>query len=88
MSWLIRAGMYLLSGFTIWSFVQNPNAAVPDARLALDQFNSMVLGVCAGLSNYTGVDVSLIRLIFALAAFYRGFGAVIYILAFLIMPVA
>jgi len=87
MVWLIRTGMYLLSGFTIWSFVQNPGL-VSDNYLALDQINSMVLGVCAGVSNYIGIDVSLIRLVFALSALYRGVGAVLYVLAFLILPVS
>jgi phage shock protein PspC (stress-responsive transcriptional regulator) len=88
MLWLIRGGMYLLSGFTIWHFVQNPNLAAAGGHLALDQVNSMVLGVCAGVSNYTGIDVSLIRLTFALAALYRGIGVVLYLLAFLILPVS
>jgi len=46
----------------------------------------MIFGVCAGFSNYFGIDVTLIRLVWALAAFYRGIGIGLYILAFLIMP--
>lgn len=91
MLWLIRAGAYLLSGVTIWQFAHNPNLAGSGnfpGHLALDQANGMILGVCAGFSNYTGIDVSLIRLIFALAIFYRGVGAALYILAFLILPVS
>ncbi|SCM82482.1 Phage shock protein C [uncultured Sporomusa sp.] len=89
MIWLIRAGAYLFSGLTIWQFVQGagtPDAAGIHRHLALDQSQGMVLGVCAGFSAYTGLDVSLIRLAWALAVLYRGAGLVLYILAFLIMP--
>ncbi|BBB90700.1 MAG TPA: PspC domain-containing protein [Methylomusa anaerophila] len=89
MGWLIRAGVYLLSGFTIWQFVQGPaDVAGLHKHLSLDQVHGMVLGVCAGISNYTGIDVSLIRLVWALSVFYRGIGIALYILAFLIMPVS
>ena len=90
MLWLFRLGMYLASGFTIWQFVHNPDAAASNfaGHLALDQLHGMVFGVCAGLSNYLGVDVSLIRLLFAMAALYKGVGVAVYILAFLILPVS
>lgn len=86
---LVRIGAYLLSGLTIWQFVDGGTAGniFPLARhLALDTPHGMFLGVCAGVSNYTGVDVTLIRLIWAVSSFYRGFGIGLYILAFVIMP--
>lgn len=91
MLWLIRAGAYLFSGLTIWQFIQG--SGIPDVsgihrHLALDQIHGMVFGVCAGFSTYTGVDVTLIRLAWALSVLYRGAGLVLYILAFLIMPVS
>jgi len=86
---LVRMGAYLLSGLTIWQFVDGGTVGsmLPLAKhLALDTSHGMFLGVCAGVSNYTGVDVTLIRLIWAASTFYRGFGIGLYILAFVIMP--
>ncbi|QDR83018.1 PspC domain-containing protein [Sporomusa termitida] len=91
MIWLIRAGAYLFSGLTVWQFIQGagaPESAGIHQQLALDQQHGMVLGVCAGFSAYTGLDVTLIRLAWALSVLYRGAGIVLYILAFLIMPVS
>jgi phage shock protein C len=36
-------------------------------RLTLDKANKKILGVCAGLANWTGIDAMIIRLIFAVA---------------------
>ena len=91
MLWLIRAGAYLFSGLTIWQFVQGagtPGVAEIQRHLALDQVHGMVFGVCAGFSTYTGLDVTLIRLAWALSVLYRGAGLILYILAFLVMPVS
>ena len=51
------------------------------ARLTLDKTNKKVLGVCAGLANWAGIDAMIIRLIFAVATVV-GFGSpvLIYIL--------
>lgn len=88
--WLIRMAAYAVSGFTIWQFVQGgaPDAATLGRHMALDQVHSMFLGVCAGISNYTGIDVSLLRMIFVAAACYKGIGIALYVLAFLILPVS
>lgn len=86
---LVRIGAYLLSGLTVWQFVDGGAASnmLPMAKhLALDAPHGMFLGVCAGVSNYTGVDVTLIRLVWAASSFYRGLGIGLYILAFVIMP--
>ncbi|WP_425059327.1 hypothetical protein SCACP_40110 [Sporomusa carbonis] len=91
MIWLIRAGAYLFSGLTIWQFIQGagaPETVGIHKHLALDQSHGMILGVCAGFSSYTGLDVTLIRLAWALSVLYRGAGIALYILAFLIMPVS
>ncbi len=89
MFWLIRVGAYLLSGAVMWHFVQagaGTEGLFQGRRLALDADNGLVFGVCAGLARFTGFDVTLIRLGWALAAFYRGVGLALYILAFLLMP--
>lgn len=65
-----------------------PDVGVLNKHLALDQAHGMVFGVCAGFSAYTGLDVTLIRLAWALSVLYRGAGLALYILAFVIMPVS
>lgn len=87
---IIRIGAYLLSGLTIWQFFQSGGSGtgiLPLAKhLALDPSHGMIFGVCAGVSNYIGIDVTLVRLLWAFTALYRGVGLGLYILAFLIMP--
>jgi len=87
---LIRVGAYLLSAATIWQFFQGDtggmNALSLHKQLALDPSHGMIFGVCAGFSNFTGIDVTLIRLLWFVAVVYRGLGILLYIVAFLIMP--
>ncbi len=45
-------------------------------RFYRDQANGKVMGVCAGLADYTGFDVTLVRIVFA-AAILMGGGALI-----------
>ncbi|MEY3635022.1 MAG: hypothetical protein RLZZ61_1432 [Pseudomonadota bacterium] len=56
------------------------------SRLTLDKTNKKILGVCAGLANWTGMDTMIVRLIFAVAAIL-GFGSpiLIYILLAMIL---
>lgn len=56
------------------------------ARLTLDKNNKKILGVCAGLANWSGIDAMIIRLIFAVATVV-GFGSpvLIYILLAMIL---
>jgi phage shock protein C len=56
------------------------------ARLTLDKTNKKILGVCAGLANWSGIDAMIIRLIFAVATLV-GFGSpvLIYILLAMIL---
>ena len=89
---LIRIGAYAVSTFTIWQFFQGDtggmNSFSLQNHLMLDPPHGMIFGVCAGFSNFFGVDVTLIRLAFFIAALYRGLGILVYMLAFLIMPIA
>ena len=49
--------------------------------------NRMIGGVCAGVADYLGVDVTLVRLIAVVAA-VLGFGTLIvaYLVAWVLMP--
>jgi phage shock protein PspC (stress-responsive transcriptional regulator) len=45
-----------------------------------------VAGVCAGLAAYTGVDATVIRLIFAVLSFFGGIGAIAYVIGWALIP--
>ena len=42
--------------------------------------NRMIAGVCAGVADYFGMDVSLVRIIFALLVLAGTVGAWVYLL--------
>jgi len=47
----------------------------------------MVAGVCGGLANYTGMDPTVIRLIFVLLFFVTGPGVLLaYLIMMIIVP--
>jgi len=49
--------------------------------------NKMIFGVCAGLSNYTGIDVSIIRLLTVFGAVVTGSAIFwIYLLLGILLP--
>jgi phage shock protein C len=56
------------------------------AHLALDKTNKKILGVCAGLANWSGMNPMVVRLIFAVTTLV-GFGSpiLIYILLAMIL---
>lgn len=46
----------------------------------------IVAGVCAGLADHFGVDVTLVRLAFAVLTVFGGAGVLFYLVAWLIIP--
>lgn len=57
-------------------------------RLYRDADDKFIGGVCAGIANYFGIDPLLVRLAFGLSLFAGGFGAVLYILLWIVLPEA
>ena len=47
----------------------------------------LIAGVCGGLAEYFNMDVSIIRLIWAISVLFGGISLFLYIIAALIMPV-
>jgi phage shock protein PspC (stress-responsive transcriptional regulator) len=47
----------------------------------------MVAGVCGGYAAYSGIDVNIVRLVMVLLALLGGSGAVLYLVAWVIVPV-
>ena len=46
----------------------------------------MIGGVCLGLSEYFGGDVTFFRIGFALTGFLGGFGVLVYLISYFCMP--
>ena len=57
-------------------------------KLYRSQSDVMIAGVCAGLADYLGVDVTIVRLVFVLLLFFMSSGFWIYLALWIIMPVA
>jgi phage shock protein C len=55
-------------------------------RLLRPREGRMIAGVCAGLAGYFGVDVNLVRLGFGVFTVFWGLGALIYVLAWVVLP--
>jgi len=43
-------------------------------------------GVCAGLGDYFNIDKVLIRLVWALTVIFAGFGLLVYLIAWIVIP--
>lgn len=54
-------------------------------KLRRSKRNKVIFGVCAGISDYLRIDVTLVRIVAILSTF-MGFGIPVYIVAALIMP--
>lgn len=48
--------------------------------------NKSIFGVCSGLADYTGIDVTLIRVGFAVASLFYGLAIVVYLILAVVMP--
>jgi phage shock protein PspC (stress-responsive transcriptional regulator) len=59
-----------------------------EKRLFRDEENTILGGVCAGLSCYLGLDVVIVRAIFVLIAIFGGFGLPLYFILWMITPKA
>jgi phage shock protein C len=56
-------------------------------RFYRDKRNGKVFGVCAGIADYTGFDVSLVRVCFLAAMFMSGGGVIpFYFIAAMVTP--
>ncbi|MGH3301532.1 MAG: PspC domain-containing protein [Streptosporangiaceae bacterium] len=55
-------------------------------RLERKLANRWVAGVCAGVADYTGVDATLIRVVFAVLTFVGGLGPIAYVLGWALIP--
>jgi phage shock protein C len=55
-------------------------------RLVRPVNGRVLAGVCAGLANWIGLDVTLVRIIFLILGFITGSGLLIYLVLWVVMP--
>lgn len=55
-------------------------------RLMRSRTNKKVAGVCQGFAEYFDLDVTMIRIVWAVVAICGGAGLVAYIVAWIVMP--
>lgn len=48
--------------------------------------NKIIGGVCGGFAKWLNIDTSVLRILFALALIFFGFGFWIYIICWIIIP--
>lgn len=49
--------------------------------------NRMIAGVCSGIADYFGWDITLVRILYVLATFFTAFsGGIVYLILWVIMP--
>ena len=51
-----------------------------------DKQNGMIAGVCSGLAQHFNLDTTLVRLAFIIGMFVGGWGFLIYLILWIIMP--
>jgi phage shock protein C len=62
------------------------NNGSKDKRLLRPRKGRLVAGVAAGLAEYFGVDVNLVRLGFGVFTIFYGLGILVYLVAWAILP--
>ena len=48
--------------------------------------DKMIVGVCAGLAEYLDIDPTIVRIVWVLMVLFAGFGILLYVILWLIMP--
>jgi phage shock protein PspC (stress-responsive transcriptional regulator) len=57
-------------------------------RLMRSSTDKKIAGVCGGLAEYFDLDSTIIRLIWVLAFFFAGAGGLVYLILWIVLPVA
>ncbi|WP_099222656.1 PspC domain-containing protein [Listeria costaricensis] len=55
-------------------------------KLRKSSNQKMLAGVCGGVAEYLGIDVTIVRIVWAIFGLFAFTGVVLYIVAALIMP--
>ena len=55
-------------------------------KLTRSRSNKMIAGVCGGIAEYFGWDVSIVRIVYALLSIFTAFcGAIVYIILWIVL---
>lgn len=88
---LFAYGIGLIPYILLWIFLPG-NRALPEQRsykkMYRDSDRRVLGGVSAGMAAYFGVDIIVMQILFILLAFFGGFGIVLYIVLWIILPEA
>lgn len=63
-------------------------AAGPAKRLMRSSRDKKIGGVCAGLAEYFDLDPTIVRVVWLLAIFFAGTGFLVYIILWIVLPLA
>jgi phage shock protein C len=59
---------------------------MPDRRLTRSRTDRKIAGVAGGIARHFGVDSTLIRVLWVLAVVFAGFGLLLYIILWIVLP--
>jgi phage shock protein PspC (stress-responsive transcriptional regulator) len=59
---------------------------ISSKKLERKRDGRMLAGVCVGVADYFGVDVNVVRLVFAISSILWGLGALVYLIAWVVLP--
>src|ERR1700750_2527823 len=62
------------------------SAASSPPTIRRDPERRLIAGVCAGLARYFGIDALWVRIAFVVASAAGGFGVLVYLICWLLMP--
>jgi phage shock protein PspC (stress-responsive transcriptional regulator) len=68
-------------------FERDEKESIPK-KMYRDPYDKIIAGVSSGLGAYFGIDTVLVRLAFLISTIFGGLGVVIYIVFWIILPVA
>ncbi|WNL48007.1 PspC domain-containing protein [Dyella sp. BiH032] len=57
-----------------------------EKRLSRSSSHKMIAGVCGGIAEYLGWDVTIVRLLWIVLTLAGGSGILIYLILWLVMP--
>jgi len=55
-------------------------------RLYRSEKDKIIGGVCGGIAEYLNIDPVIVRILFALAVISEGFGLMLYIILWIVLP--
>ena len=59
---------------------------MPGGRLTRSKTDRRIAGVAGGLARHFGVDATLIRILWVVAIVFGGFGLLLYIILWIVLP--